>query len=390
MSASKPKQIDRIGLSKRPELRSEIIDTLKGTRYFSQVPNETIEEVLKESFLVYLSPGDEVIEEGSEDIDSFYFLLRGSVGVHVEDKYLHSINDVGDAVGEMSVITKSPRSAGVIAEMNTQLVEIPWQVILDLQDTDPRHTNAFLSMMTVFLAEKLTTTTQRVYLYENFVVEVMEREQEKDEQTAELTMKFDQLEKSNEILKNLATRDQMTNLYNHAEFKDHLKRQIILFRRNAEPFSLVMGDLDDFKQINDTHGHLVGDEVIRNTANILVDSLREEVDTIYRYGGEEFAAILRSTPEAIAAIVLERVRVKLEATPVHMDGLELITTMSIGVGGFNPEWQMDEFIAKVDQAMYAAKRSGKNKVVSLVDPTTPRKSRRNSRGRAGKKAQARN
>lgn len=374
MSASNPKQIDRVSLRERTELRSEITDTLKGTRYFSQIPNETIEEVLKASCLIYLSPDDEVIEEGSEEIDSFYFLLSGSVGVYLEDKYLHSINDVGDSVGEMSVITKSPRSAGVIAEMKTQLVEIPWQVILDMQDTQPRHTNAFLSMMTVFLAEKLSTTTQRIHLYENFVVEVMERDEEKDVETAELTLKFDELEKSNEILKNLATRDQMTNLYNHAEFKDHLKRQITLYRRNEEPFSMVMGDLDNFKLVNDTYGHLVGDEVIVSTADILMESLREEMDTVYRYGGEEFAAILRNTPEPIAAIVLERIRVKLEARIVQADGAEIQTTMSIGVGGYDPEWGMDEFIAKVDQAMYAAKRSGKNKVVPLADLATPRKS----------------
>ena len=388
MSTFKLKSTDRIKLSERPEMRTEIIDSLKGTRYFSQVPLGTLEEVFKEGFLIFLSTDDELISEGSEDIESFYFLLSGSVGVHVDEKYLHSINEGGDAVGEMSVITKSPRSAAVIAEMPTQLVEIPWQVIQDLQDTDPLHTNAFLSMMTVFLAEKLNMTTQRVHLYENFVVEVMQREQEKDHQAAELTLKFDELEKSNEILKNLATRDQMTNLYNHAEFKDHLKRQITLYRRNEEPFSVMMGDLDNFKLVNDTHGHLVGDAVIQNTANILVDSLREEVDSVYRYGGEEFTAILRNTPEATAAIVLDRIRAKLAESIVKMDGVELITTMSIGVGGFNPEWTQEEYIAKVDEAMYAAKRSGKNKVVPLAEVSTPQKSRTKAKEKAGKKAQA--
>lgn len=364
-------KIERINLGQRHELRSEIINTFKGTRYFFGVPDETIEEVLKKSHLLKIAPDYKLISEGSEKIEAFYFLLSGSVGVQFEGKYLYSINNTGDAVGEMAVITQSPRSADVITEMETQVIEILWQDILDFQDRDPIRTSAIFRMMTIFLAEKLNFTTQRVHLYENFVVEVMEREQKKDQQTEELTLKFDELEKSNEILKNLATRDPMTNLYNHGEFLIHLKRQITLYRRQQDPFTLMFGDLDNFKQVNDTYGHVVGDDVIRRTADILVDSLREEVDTIYRYGGEEFAVIMRNTPEPIGYMVIDRIRVKMEGKSVKANGNEICTTMSIGVGTYNPEWGVEDFIAKVDQAMYVAKRSGKNKVVPLAEVLAP-------------------
>ena len=204
-------------------------------------------------------------------------------------------------------------------------------------------------------------------MYEGFVVGVMEGERKKDEFTADLRAKYQELAKSNENLKNLAIRDRMTNLFNHAEFEDNLARQITIYHRNQEPFSLVMGDLDDFKQVNDTYGHLVGDRVIRNTANTLVRLLRAEIDSIYRYGGEEFAILMRNTPESIGAMVMNRVRGMLEVSAVQANGTDLYTTMSIGVGGFNPEWRMEEFIAKVDQALYCAKRAGKNRVVPVAE-----------------------
>ncbi|MCH9046581.1 MAG: GGDEF domain-containing protein [SAR324 cluster bacterium] len=367
MSAKPDLKIARVHLSQRPDLRSHIINTLKGTRYFSMVSSEILEYVLRESQLVRLRPGDTLIAEGSEDIDAFYFLLNGSVGVHAAGKYIHSINDVGDAVGEMGVITQSPRSADVIAELEAELVEIPWQVIKALQARDPQSAIAFFEVMTVFLAEKLKTTTQRVHLYEGFVVGVMEEQRTKDVLTDELRAKFQELAKSNKNLKNLAIRDRMTNLFNHAEFEENLARQITIYRRNQEPFSLVIGDLDDFKQVNDTYGHLVGDRVIRNTADTLVRLLRAEIDSIYRYGGEEFAILMRNTPESIGTIVMNRIRGMLEVSAVQANGTDLYTTMSIGVGGFHPEWQMEEFIAKVDQALYCAKRSGKNKVVPVAE-----------------------
>ena len=367
MSAKPDLKITRIELDQRPDLRAQILNALKGTRYFAIVSEEILETVLRESRLVRLRPGDTLIAEGSEEIDAFYFLLGGSVGVSAAGKYIHSINDLGDAVGEMGDITQSPRSADVIAELEAELVEIPWQVVKALQTRDPLRAKPLFDMLMFFLAEKLKTTTQRVHMYEGFVVGVMEGERKKDELTADLRAKYQELAKSNENLKNLAIRDRMTNLFNHAEFEENLARQITIYRRNQEPFSLVLGDLDDFKQVNDTYGHLVGDRVIRNTADTLVRLLRAEIDSVYRYGGEEFAILMRNTPESIGTMVMDRFRAKLEVSAVQANGTDLNTTMSIGVGGFNPQWQMEELIAKVDQALYCAKRAGKNKVVPVVE-----------------------
>ena len=373
MDAERAPEDDRIELGRDPNLRSQIREALKGTKYFSMVSGEVLDHVLTESRLVRLSPGDKLIEEGSDDTGTFYFLLSGSIGVHAGGKYIRSINDVGDAVGEISVITQAPRSADVIAELDAELVEVPWDVIKRLQDRDPTRTIPFLEMMTVFLAEKLQTTTRRVHLYEGFVVEMMEGQRKKDDLTADLRAKYEELEKSNEKLKNLAIRDLMTNLLNHAEFEDNLERQITLFRRNPEPFSLVMGDLDDFKRDNDTNGHVIGDRVIRNAAKLFIKSLRDEVDSIYRYGGEEFAVIMRNTSEPAGAMVMERYRIKLERMIVPVSGIELRTTMSLGIGEYRPEWKAEDFVAQVDAALYIAKRAGKNRVAAVGEvPSTDR------------------
>lgn len=367
MSDKTGSQITRIPLARDPELLREVMLSLKQTRYFAAISHEILEEVLSESYLLRLKADDVLIEEGSEKIDTFFFLRNGSVGVYVDGKYLHSINEIGDAVGEIGVITQTSRSGDVIAEINSELIEVPWGVIESLKTRDAERLLAFFNMIAIVLAEKLKTSTQRVHLFENFVNDIIEGQIKSDQITAELKAKYEDLALSNENLKNLAIRDQMTNLFNHAEFKDNLSRQIKMFRRNQEPFCLVIGDLDNFKSVNDTHGHLVGDEVIINAANLLVSSLRDEMDSVYRYGGEEFAVLLRNTSESNGKMVMDRFRAALEKSSVQANGTKLTTTMSIGVGLFDPDWKMEKFIEKVDRAMYHAKHKGKNTVVSLAE-----------------------
>ncbi|MCH8886311.1 MAG: GGDEF domain-containing protein [SAR324 cluster bacterium] len=367
MSAKTGSKITRVFLGQEPELRREVMLSLKQTRYFAAISHEILEQVLSESYLLRLVADDVLIKEGSEEIDTFYFLREGSVGVYVDGKYLHSINEIGDAVGEIGVITHSSRTGDVIAEIASELIEVPWGVIESLKSRDAERLLAFFNVIAIVLAEKLKTSTQRVHLFENFVQDILEGQVKSEEITAELKAKYEDLALSNENLKNLAIRDQMTNLFNHAEFKDNLSRQIKIYRRNQEPFCLVMGDLDNFKIVNDTHGHLVGDEVICNAASLLVGSLREEMDSVYRYGGEEFAVIMRNTSEPDGEMVMNRFRAAQEKSSVQANETKLTTTMSIGVGGFNPDWTMDRFIETVDQAMYRAKHKGKNRVVSVSE-----------------------
>lgn len=178
----------------------------------------------------------------------------------------------------------------------------------------------------------------------------------------ELKVKNDDLIAANAELKNLAIRDQMTSLYNHAEFQRSIDRQIKLFRRDRQPFCLALGDIDDFKNVNDTYGHPTGDDVIITVARIFLDSLREEVDTSYRYGGEEFALILRNTNDDAGELVVARTLKQIAERVVETSAGDLSVTMSFGVGQYLPDWSKEDFVSKVDQALYHAKRTGKNRV----------------------------
>ena len=133
MTSSEPTGISRIPLSGRPDLCAAIIGEFKSTRYFLGVPDAMLEAMLKTAHLVRLPPGHVLISEGAGNADVFYFLLSGSVGLESGGKYLYSINNAGESVGELAVITQTPRSADVITEQVTKVVEIQWRVIQDLE-----------------------------------------------------------------------------------------------------------------------------------------------------------------------------------------------------------------------------------------------------------------
>ncbi len=192
-------------------------------------------------------------------------------------------------------------------------------------------------------------------------------------QAFELKRKNEVLEHALSELREMAIRDQMTFLYNHAEFKHQLADQIQVYKRDRQPFCLLLCDIDNFKQINDRYGHLTGDDVIRKVASTMMASLRERLDSVCRYGGEEFAAILRNTVEGGGRVVADRC-VSSIASMVHGHPAgDLTVTISAGFGQYQPGWSAEEFIATVDQALYRAKRDGKNRAdcVSVSEVRTP-------------------
>lgn len=161
-----------------------------------------------------------------------------------------------------------------------------------------------------------------------------------------------------------AKTDALTGLWNRRHFTVELARWLDQADRYATPVSLVMVDVDHFKRVNDTHGHAVGDEVLRHVAALLRDGART-VDTVARLGGEEFALLLPSTDAAGAAEVAERLRATLAARPVRLAGGEaLVVTASFGVAGYPATTLTRERVVEAaDAALYAAKRDGRNRVV---------------------------
>jgi diguanylate cyclase (GGDEF)-like protein len=167
-------------------------------------------------------------------------------------------------------------------------------------------------------------------------------------------------------LKNISITDPLTTLYNHNHFYLRLNEELNRSQRYKIPLSLIMMDIDDFKKINDTHGHRFGDVVLKSVANILKGCVRK-ADIVARYGGEEFAVILPFTPLKGALYEAERIRELIEGHPFIPDTDEKIT-MSLGVAILDDENIKDsgDMVNLADKALYMAKKAGKNKVVSAT------------------------
>lgn len=168
----------------------------------------------------------------------------------------------------------------------------------------------------------------------------------------------------NRRLEELATRDPLTGLLNRRALLERLSAEVDRCRRFDKPVSILLLDLDHFKTINDSAGHLVGDDVLRQVA-VLLDTAARTVDVVARYGGEEFVVILPETTPDGALIFAERLRERIGTYPFDVGGREpLHLTTSIGVASFpSPRVEsMEDLFARADEALYRAKSSGRNQV----------------------------
>jgi len=169
-----------------------------------------------------------------------------------------------------------------------------------------------------------------------------------------------------DLLTTTARIDALTGLWNRGYFDDQLAAEIALLQRGGGPAALAMIDIDHFKPINDTHGHPFGDSVIQRVAAALKQMSRTG-DVVCRYGGEEFAVILRDTPAPGAATLAERMRRAMAELEVAASNQPVPITASIGIAGSDDFAEpatltAERFLAAADQALYRAKANGRNRV----------------------------
>ena len=178
-----------------------------------------------------------------------------------------------------------------------------------------------------------------------------------------------QLAAKNLLLEELARTDPLTGLPNRRAIEDWATRQLSGAARYGFSFLVVLADLDHFKSVNDTHGHDAGDRVLKKFAEILKANSRRS-DICGRIGGEEFLFILTHTTQENARIVIERIRAELEATKFDFDGGILTVTASFGLAGFEGTQTADfnRLVAQADVALYAAKRTGRNRIEIAATP----------------------
>ena len=159
--------------------------------------------------------------------------------------------------------------------------------------------------------------------------------------------------------------DGLTGLHNHRYFQKRFDQDLSRTERYEKPLALILLDIDNFKEINDSYGHLQGDRVLKDIAKIMMWERRGS-DLFARYGGEEFAAILPETDVKGALLFAERLREAVEEHLFPTEGLPLKVTISLGVASFPERREKVDIIKAADDALYLSKKEGKNRV-SYID-----------------------
>jgi two-component system chemotaxis family response regulator WspR len=177
---------------------------------------------------------------------------------------------------------------------------------------------------------------------------------------------------SNLELQRLTTIDALTGLSNRRHFDEYLAAEWKRAMRTQEPLSLLMIDVDYFKDYNDSYGHLAGDMVLRGVAEAIQRSCRRQTDFAARFGGEEFVVVLPDTDRRIAETVAERLRMVVAEEPIRIaqSSVELSITISIGlVVTEDARESSASLLRRADEALYAAKGRGRNRVVGFPEQT---------------------
>lgn len=173
----------------------------------------------------------------------------------------------------------------------------------------------------------------------------------------------DMIQKTIDRIGKMAVTDELTGLYNRRHFFEQAEHVLDTALRHKRPLSLALLDVDHFKKVNDTHGHLVGDQVLRKIGALLIEMGRKS-DVLARYGGEELILLMPETDREGALRAAEKLRAAVESLEIPMEsgGLLKVTT-SVGVALYSPSITVQQFIEAADVALYQAKHSGRNRVV---------------------------
>ena len=167
-------------------------------------------------------------------------------------------------------------------------------------------------------------------------------------------------------LKDVCIRDSLTGCYNMRYLHEYLNTEFARSKRFGHDFSILMVDVDDFKGINDAYGHKCGDFILTGIVDIISSSIRNDIDKLVRYGGDEFLVIMPETSKDSAYRIAERTRTAVEKNLFDYKGISLRMTASLGIATFRPDAQknVEDVIEEVDRVLYDAKKSGKNTICS--------------------------
>jgi diguanylate cyclase (GGDEF)-like protein len=306
---------------------------------FEGASRESIEVALRRS-RVYRAARGEVVLAPHVRNTTVYVVLSGALRVDVVDRGSreHSHVKRGECVGELSVIDGGATSATVVAVDDCELLALPGETVLELVECS----HAVARNLVRLLTQRLKGSNR-----------LLRHEAE-----------------SSEILRHQVSFDALTGLHSRAWLDATLPRLCNRVRHGGERFALAVCDLDFFKNINDTFGHLTGDRVLQKVSAVLTTSLRP-TDFAARFGGEELVAILCGVTEVHDALsAVERIRravrsLEIEGVP---PGPTPAVTVSIGVAVYDRAESSEQLIRRADAALYLAKRGGRDRVEAHTLP----------------------
>lgn len=244
-----------------------------------------------------------------------------------------------------------------IVAMSGELVDALNMVVNQYQKESEARTASLLTVQTTVLAIMIVVLVlEAMFLFQPAVMTIRRE--------------ADELAAANAELQRLSNVDGLTAIANRRLFDGFLAREWLRAVRRQEPLTLVMIDVDHFKNFNDTYGHQAGDDCLRRVAAALQANIKRTTDLIARYGGEEFAAVLPDTDAGGAARVAERLRAAVEALGLAhaASSAGTVVTVSLGTATVLPtaDGSPDALVALADQALYQAKQQGRNRVVVAV------------------------
>jgi len=303
---------------------------LKELDLFRNIEFENLSAELEEAQISEFSPGDVILSPENEN-RSIYFLLSGQLGVHLEspDSQMLRTIEVGDCVGELSLIEDINPSAYVLARKQSDLLKLSNKTLWEMVYSDGRIAKNLLSI----ISKRLLLNTQLI---------LQEKAQSKK-------------------LEQFAMVDGLTGLYNRRWFDKAMNRHLNRYQHCQETFTLCMVDVDHFKHYNDDYGHQAGDVALSTLAKVLSESVRP-TDFVARYGGEEFAVILPGTSVEDAQIVAKRFCNAVKQAKIVMPGgtdLPSIT-ISMGIAQMCLEYARADLIEAADKELYRAKQEGRD------------------------------
>lgn len=297
---------------------------------FRNVDFTSVEYMLERSEARALSVGDKLLQPELPN-EHLYLILEGELRVHLaaQQTVEHATLVAGECTGEISLVDGKNPSALVVAAKPTRVLAVPHDTVWSLVDQSHDVARNLLAI----IAGRMRNDNSALITSHN------QRAQYEHQ----------------------ATVDALTGVHNRRWMNDAFPRVLHRCALNKQHSAVMVLDIDHFKKVNDSYGHLVGDAALKSLADIMQHNLRPH-DLLVRYGGEEFAILLPDTALVEAKSIAERLRKMVAANEVVSHGVAFKITVSSGIASIDEVGQLETSFAQADQALYRAKEGGRNRV----------------------------